>query len=406
MSVLTLAGKPIDWRNPPKPTTRVLWSNKTSSGRQVTGSLRHVAHLDHLNILAKKKYGAGIVIIQPAYNKGVRASAGTHDYDACVDVYIPGVSWAEQQRFFRANGLAAWWRRPPAFSINHIHGFTLPPQEGRVRSDDFMMFGFKVGRFIDGGWSIYGRQNASSQLQAYYDHRDALKSNLRDYSWFPADIKATIFDLDAYVKRQLVSVPTPVPALPKTAPLTYKVESGDTLSSIAAKYGVTWQQIAKWSKITNPNVITPGQVVFVSDPDKASAKAGGESKRLFSAFASSPVEPATLSDMASSTPFDLLDALLADWASPRVRRLVHALLTIIMFVATTYLAADGNWKTAIISMLMGIYTSANHANTPTPALAASDRIQSDDGVSYENAGGHLYPEGSEPDQNETTETVL
>lgn len=40
---------------------------------------------------------------------------------------------------------------------------------------------------------------------------------------------------------------------------TYVVKSGDTLSGIAARYGTTYQKIAKDNNIANPNKIYPGQ---------------------------------------------------------------------------------------------------------------------------------------------------
>lgn len=44
---------------------------------------------------------------------------------------------------------------------------------------------------------------------------------------------------------------------------TYVVKSGDTLSGIAAKYGTTYQEIARKNGIANPNVIYPGQVLKI-----------------------------------------------------------------------------------------------------------------------------------------------
>lgn len=41
--------------------------------------------------------------------------------------------------------------------------------------------------------------------------------------------------------------------------ITYTVKKGDTLSSIAKKYGTTYQKIAKDNGIKNPNVISVGQ---------------------------------------------------------------------------------------------------------------------------------------------------
>ncbi|RHR24793.1 LysM peptidoglycan-binding domain-containing protein [Clostridium sp. AF19-22AC] len=44
---------------------------------------------------------------------------------------------------------------------------------------------------------------------------------------------------------------------------TYTVQSGDTLSGIAAKYGTTYQSLAAINNISNPNVIHPGQVIKI-----------------------------------------------------------------------------------------------------------------------------------------------
>ena len=44
---------------------------------------------------------------------------------------------------------------------------------------------------------------------------------------------------------------------------TYIVKSGDTLSAIAAKYGTTYQEIARKNGIANPNKIYPGQVLKI-----------------------------------------------------------------------------------------------------------------------------------------------
>lgn len=43
----------------------------------------------------------------------------------------------------------------------------------------------------------------------------------------------------------------------------YIVKSGDTLSSIAAKFGTTYQKIAKDNNISNPNIIYPGQKLVI-----------------------------------------------------------------------------------------------------------------------------------------------
>lgn len=45
--------------------------------------------------------------------------------------------------------------------------------------------------------------------------------------------------------------------------ISYAVRKGDTLSSIAARYGTTWQKIAKDNNLSNPNLIIPGQRLII-----------------------------------------------------------------------------------------------------------------------------------------------
>lgn len=203
-NVRYLNGRKVNWLKPPKANTKMLWRDKTMYGRPVYGSFRTLCHLDRLDRIARRKYGQGIVVIQSAFNTTVSASAGTHDFDACLDIYIPGVSWWEQQRFLRANGFACWYRHPPLFG-NHIHGFTLPEREGRSISDDYKVHGFKVGKYVDGGYATYGRLVTSSQISDYYNHAFGLSNQHTpnsDRSWFPDDIEATIFDLNKFVANR------------------------------------------------------------------------------------------------------------------------------------------------------------------------------------------------------------
>lgn len=57
--------------------------------------------------------------------------------------------------------------------------------------------------------------------------------------------------------------PQPVPPAPNLQ-TTYTVQRGDTLSGIAAKFGTTYQALARINNIADPNKIYPGQVLRVS----------------------------------------------------------------------------------------------------------------------------------------------
>jgi LysM repeat protein len=59
---------------------------------------------------------------------------------------------------------------------------------------------------------------------------------------------------------------TPMPPAPPTPPIVgtwYTVRPGDTLQTIAWQFGTTWQAIAQANGIVNPNLIFAGQVLFI-----------------------------------------------------------------------------------------------------------------------------------------------
>lgn len=69
---------------------------------------------------------------------------------------------------------------------------------------------------------------------------------------------------------------TPTPPTPPSpgGDTYYTVVSGDTLSGIAAKFGVTVAQLCSWNNISNPNLIYVGQRLIV----KKGGGSGGEAK--------------------------------------------------------------------------------------------------------------------------------
>ena len=65
-----------------------------------------------------------------------------------------------------------------------------------------------------------------------------------------------------------------VPSAPSTSgEIVYTVKAGDTLSGIAAKYGTTYQALAAYNGISNPNVIRVGQKIRIPSGEKPSASA-------------------------------------------------------------------------------------------------------------------------------------
>lgn len=141
-------------------------------GKTFRCSRRTAAHLEFTaERLSERHPEARIVVIQPPYNTGVAASAGTHDFDSVLDVQIVGMEWWDAQRFLRECGWAAWVRSPPTFSW-HIHMVSLG-------------YPGRVGVYVPG------------QVDDYYRHALGLKGQHNsgaDKSWFPPDIDATVFN--------------------------------------------------------------------------------------------------------------------------------------------------------------------------------------------------------------------
>lgn len=73
---------------------------------------------------------------------------------------------------------------------------------------------------------------------------------------------------------QILKLKAPVTAKPQPKPSgkTYTVKSGDTLSEIAAKHGMTTNALANLNGIKNANLIYPGQVLNVTGTAKVADK--------------------------------------------------------------------------------------------------------------------------------------
>ncbi len=71
---------------------------------------------------------------------------------------------------------------------------------------------------------------------------------------------------EAQVQLEITPVPTPTNtplAAPTSAPTTYTVKPGDTLSGIAAMFGVSVDDIVRVNSITDPNVLSEGQTLKI-----------------------------------------------------------------------------------------------------------------------------------------------
>lgn len=88
------------------------------------------------------------------------------------------------------------------------------------------------------------------------------------------------------VVGQVLQVPggpssTPVVnAAPQISTTTYRVQSGDTLSAIASRFSTTWQALAQLNHLSNPNLLTVGQVLHIAGQAPSSNTGGSSSVSL------------------------------------------------------------------------------------------------------------------------------
>ena len=70
---------------------------------------------------------------------------------------------------------------------------------------------------------------------------------------------------DEFIARVNAQIGQAAPTQGNDAPTgeTYTVKHGDTLAAIARKYGTTWQILARYNRISSPNLIRPGQTIKI-----------------------------------------------------------------------------------------------------------------------------------------------
>ena len=110
---------------------------------------------------------------------------------------------------------------------------------------------------------VNAKLGASSQSQTYtVQSGDTLSGIAAQYgtSWQHLAELNGLADPNLIYPGQVLTVDGNAPA---PAQQTYTVQSGDTLSGIASAYGTSWQHLADINGIADPNLIYPGQVLRV-----------------------------------------------------------------------------------------------------------------------------------------------
>jgi len=72
---------------------------------------------------------------------------------------------------------------------------------------------------------------------------------------------------------KVIDLTTPtVPTIPLPVPEFYVILAGDTLKAIGAKFGLNWEEIAKWNSLGTGDTIFTGQTIRLKAPTQAQTK--------------------------------------------------------------------------------------------------------------------------------------
>lgn len=127
----------------------------------------------------------------------------------------------------------------------------------------------------DGTVGLYAHMVSASPLSAgtRVDHSTVIGNvgstgaSTGPHLHYEVRVNGTPVDPVGYAKaRPVPAKPAPTPPTPAPAPNRYVVQRGDTLGSIATKYGIKWQDLYAANKGVigaNPNRIFSGQVLTI-----------------------------------------------------------------------------------------------------------------------------------------------
>ena len=140
----------------------------------------------------------------------------------------------------------------PSNPVNSPSGSTLELTEGVMQ-----------GRYGDGEIRANALGNRYNEIQDFINHIasasvDTLVAETKAGKYGNGDIRKIVLG------NRYNDVQNKINGSSRSSnSITYVVKSGDTLSGIAAKYGTTYQEIAKRNGIKNVNKIYPGQKLII-----------------------------------------------------------------------------------------------------------------------------------------------
>lgn len=194
------------------------------------------------------------------YYTGVYASSSW--FSTLIDASIPNrfdcwvANWSNSNPGSPAHGLWQFGGETNKIRSNKIAGYTVDQNYAYkdypsiIKSGKMNGFGSSAVAPIPTPSKKSNEEIANEVLVGQWGNGEDRKNKLTAAGY---DYNA----IQAIVNQKIGANPT------QPATQTYTVKSGDILSSIASKYGTTYQELARINGISNPNKIYPGQVLKI-----------------------------------------------------------------------------------------------------------------------------------------------
>ena len=194
------------------------------------------------------------------YYTGVYASSSW--FSTLIDVSIPNrfdcwvANWSNSNPGSPAHGLWQFGGETNKIRSNKIAGYTVDQNYAYkdypsiIKNGKMNGFGSSSIAPVPTPSKKSNEEIANEVLAGQWGNGEDRKNKLTAAGY---DYNA----IQAIVNQKIGANPT------QSATQTYTVKSGDTLSSIASKYGTTYQELARINGISNPNKIYPGQVLKI-----------------------------------------------------------------------------------------------------------------------------------------------
>lgn len=220
-------------------------------------------------IIEKNGYRAGVYANRNWFDNYLDKNVLKSKYSCWIAHYTSGDNKYE--------GEYDIWQNSSSGLINGVNGNTdtnfmykdLIQTSGNVQTNTIegstLELAYKVmkGEFGDGDVRISNLGSRYNEIQNFINHiassnAETLAKEILEGKYGNGEIRETVLGEKYSEAQKIINSQSK-----QTRIRTYKVRGGDTLSTIAAKYGTTYQELARKNNLSDPNKIYPNQVLKI-----------------------------------------------------------------------------------------------------------------------------------------------